>query len=109
MEAVPATIGSSNVLFEAVDVAAPSEAGDVYGTSQTATRAKELMDVYQQLKGVLQDVADDLGQAMANRGPHRPSSVELTFGLAFSAEANAWVFKAGGDVSVSATLKWSET
>jgi hypothetical protein len=37
---------------------------------------------------------------------HRPSDVELSFGIKFDAEAGALIAKAGVEAAVSVTLRW---
>ena len=106
MDSVPARIGRTIVLFETTDTAVPESLippADEYGTSETSSKLK---DAYTQLKELLQDVADDLGRGLAERAADGLSSVSIEFRLAFTAEANVWVLKAGGEGSVTATLTW---
>jgi Trypsin-co-occurring domain 1 len=106
MDSVPARVGRTMVLFETTDTTVPDSVleADEYGTSETSSKLK---DAYTQLKELLEDVSDDLGRALAERGGDGLSSVSVEFGLAFTGEANVWVLKAGGEGSVTATLTWN--
>lgn len=105
VRAVAAEIGTSRVYFESVEVAATAAATDRYGT-EAPNGSRDLRDAYEQLKCVLEDLSTDLG-AVVLRPDGGPSSVALTFGLAFSGEANAWVVRTSGAASLSATLTWT--
>ncbi|WP_150110317.1 CU044_2847 family protein [Kocuria sp. UCD-OTCP] len=109
--AVSARVGKSLVYFESVDVDVQPGGGSNdekdYGTSATSTQTQGMGDAYKQLKEVLKDIADDFGAVLASCSEHGPDEAEITFGLAFSCEANAWVLKSTGNVSLSAKLTWS--
>ena len=106
--ATPVELGSSRAYFETINIdVAESAVVNPYGTSETASRPRDPRDAYAQLRGLLQDVANDLGEVFSVMSGPRPEAVEISFGLVFSSEANAWVFKSAGEVSLNATLTWS--
>jgi hypothetical protein len=102
-------IGRATIVFEPteldIDLDRDPEltSGDDYGVVE---HSGKIADAYGQLKAILQDVSDDLGNALAARGSDGLSSVAVEFALSFSGEANVWVVKAGGQGSVKATLVW---
>lgn len=101
-----ARIKGSVVLFETTDsgdIPLP-EGEDDYGTTETG--ARQLTDAYQQLKELLGDVSEDLGHSLISRAGHGLTSVSIELQMTFSGEANVWVFKAGGEGAVTATLTW---
>ncbi|HSY15202.1 MAG TPA: CU044_2847 family protein [Jatrophihabitantaceae bacterium] len=115
METVEASVGDVRLLIEAAQIPPPpgmqvlvtgEDGADPWATQQTGINPNTLIDAYGQLKGVLREIAADLGETFAAPGANRPSSVEVAFGLTFSGEANVWVMKAGGEVSLTVTLTW---
>lgn len=105
MDYTPVQIGTSTILIESSEggpVASVGGAGDEFGTIETGGR---LEDAYGSLKRVLQDVAADLGSALA-ASPDGPSSVSLELAFSFTSGADVWVIKAQGQGSVKATLTW---
>jgi hypothetical protein len=107
VRAVSAEIGGSRVYFESVQVATCAAAHDRYGTADATLGMRDVRDAYTQLKSVIREISADLAGAVADRASGGPSSVQVTFGLAFSGEANAWVVRTSGDASLSATVTWT--
>jgi hypothetical protein len=105
MDTVEAQVGSSRVLVEAVEVPLPATPGGRYGTEKTS---KDLRDAYAQLKGLLQDVAEDMGTDLAKPRPNWPAQIQLEFGLSFSAEGNIWVMKATGEMTCTVSMTWEK-
>ncbi|HET7477030.1 MAG TPA: CU044_2847 family protein [Dermatophilaceae bacterium] len=107
MDAVPATIGGSRLLIEAsATTAGPSAGSDEYGTKPTGIR-DDVRDAYGQLKGLIRDISEDLGQALVANREDGPSEVSLELGLTFSSGANVWVLTASGAVSCTVSMTWT--
>ena len=113
MDTVATRIGDSRILIEAVPTGpplVPAGAQDEWGTVETRKQpAERLTDSYADLKTALRAISDDLGSTFANRGDGGPSTIEVSFGLTLSADANVWVLRAGGEVSLTVTLTWDRS
>lgn len=113
MDTVATRIGDTRILIEAVPTGPPIEpagAPGKWGTIETSKTPEErLADSYADLKTTLRDISADLGSAFADRGAGGPSTIEVSFGLTLSANANVWVLRAGGEVSLTVTLTWDRS
>lgn len=102
---VVAQVGSTTVLVESVLVEVPESVGSQgrYGVEKTS---RDLRDAYAQLKGLLGEVASDMGSQLASPQQHWPNEITVELGLSFSAEGNVWVIKAKGDMTCKVTMTW---
>ncbi|HEY7007350.1 MAG TPA: CU044_2847 family protein [Jatrophihabitantaceae bacterium] len=110
MDTVATRIGDDRILIEAVPTGpplVPAAAQDEWGTIETRNKPVErLADSYSDLKTALREISADLGSTFASRGDGGPSTIEVSFGLTLSADANVWVLRAGGEVALTVTLTW---
>jgi hypothetical protein len=104
MSTSAANVGRATVVFESASTQVDPSLLANRGPADV--EEGKVADAYAQLKGILQDVADDFGDALASRAGKGLSSVAVEFALTFSTEANVWVVRAGGQGSVTATLTW---
>jgi hypothetical protein len=113
MDTVATRIGDTRILIETVPTGpplVPAGAQDEWGTIETTKkRAERLTDSYTDLKTALREISADLGSTFADRGAGGPSTIEVSFGLTLSADANVWVLRAGGEVSLTVTLGWDRS